>query len=392
MEPTDPTQLPELSREDSLAKIRRRLPNLTLIDSRDAESVTREKSRLVDFAEAFDYDSAGKALKLLSYFKSLSNLLDLEFFTNKLASSAFTIANVEKMVLAGVPFWEEGDEALFADLDDEDEDSHQEADANGFEEGGHRPLKNVLATRVAERMANEKREKMQLLQDLEAVKDRFLVYESIMNKQEMSTSLTRAATFLNDIHQINFYSVLFILQQMQDNYFKEQKGQKEVQFINELIQNLSHQQDLKITYSNGFHVNRAITALDRLDLEAGCYKQEYDSFFKATQPIIDEEALNPSEYNLVAGIYLANSINLITFKKNPAYMGALMARDYTCLDFALTNLSKDVRKYATSNFASVEDTLRNFLKAKSNTEEEDFQSNPAIYSEILQEKKRFLKL
>jgi hypothetical protein len=204
-----------------LAKIRKRLPNLTLIDSRDAESVTREKSRLVDFAEAFDYDSAGKALKLLSYFKSLSNLLDLEFFTNKLASSAFTIANVEKMVLAGVPFWEEGDEALFADLDDEDEDSHQEADANGFEDGGHRPLKNVLATRVAERMANEKREKMQLLQDLEAVKDRFLVYESIMNKQEMSTSLTRAATFLNDIHQINFFSVLFILQQMQDNYLKE---------------------------------------------------------------------------------------------------------------------------------------------------------------------------
>jgi hypothetical protein len=129
-----------------------------------------------------------------------------------------------------------------------------------------------------------------------------------------------------------------------------------------------------------------------LDLEAGCYNQEYDSFFKATQPIIDEEALNPSEYNLVAGIYLANSINLITFKKNPSYMGAIMARDYTCLDFALTNLSKDVRKYATSNFASVEDTLRNFLKAKSNTEEEDFQSNPAIYSEILQEKKRFLKL
>lgn len=62
---------------------------------------------------------------------------------------------------------------------------------------------------------------MQLLQDLEAVKDRFLVYESIMNKQEMSTSLTRAATFLNDIHQINFFSVLFILQQMQDNYLKE---------------------------------------------------------------------------------------------------------------------------------------------------------------------------
>ena len=73
-------------------------------------------------------------------------------------------------------------------------------------------------------------------------------------------------------------------------------------------------------------------------------------------------------------------------------MGALMPRDYGCLDFALTNLSKEVRKYATTNFASVEDTLRNFLRAKSDTAEEDFQSNPAIYSEILQDKKRFLRL
>lgn len=86
---------------------------------------------------------------------------------------------------------------------------------------------------------------------------------------------------------------------------------------------------------------------------------------------------------MVAGIYLANSINLSTFKKNIPYVGALMPRDYSCLDFALTNLSKEVRKYATTNFASVEDTLRNFLKAKSDTIEEEFESNPAIYSEIL---------
>lgn len=220
-----PTQRPELLCGDALARIRQRNQKLTLIESRDAESVTSKRSRLVDFAEAYDYDSAGKALKLLSYFKSLSNLLDLEFFTNKLASSAFTMANVEKMVLAGVPFWEEGDEALFAALNDDDEDEERKTspgdEADRFEDGGHRPLKNILATTVAERIAKEKREKMQLLQDLEAVKDRFLVYESIMNKQEMSTSLPRAATFLNDLHHINFYAVLFILHQMQDNYLKE---------------------------------------------------------------------------------------------------------------------------------------------------------------------------
>ena len=80
---------------------------------------------MVEFAEAFDYSHAGRALSYLSYFKSISNIFDLEFFTNKLASSANTISNVEKMVLSGVPFWEEGDDALFGDM--EEEESEEEA-------------------------------------------------------------------------------------------------------------------------------------------------------------------------------------------------------------------------------------------------------------------------
>ena len=58
-----------------------------------------------------------------------------------------------------------------------------------FDEGGHRPLKNVLASKVAEKIAQEKRTKMQLLQDLESIKDKFLEYDVIMKKQEMSSSL-----------------------------------------------------------------------------------------------------------------------------------------------------------------------------------------------------------
>ena len=46
-----------------------------------------------------------------------------------------------------------------------------------FDEGGHRPLKNVLATKVAEKIAQEKREKMQLQQDLESIKDQFIEIE-----------------------------------------------------------------------------------------------------------------------------------------------------------------------------------------------------------------------
>jgi hypothetical protein len=50
-------------------------------------------------------------------------------------------------------------------------------------------LKNVLASKVAEKIAQEKRTKMQLLQDLESIKDKFLEYDVIMKKQEMSSSL-----------------------------------------------------------------------------------------------------------------------------------------------------------------------------------------------------------
>lgn len=52
------------------------------------------------------------------YFKSISNIYDLEFFTNKLSSSAISICNLEKMVLSGVPFWEEGDDSLFGEVND----------------------------------------------------------------------------------------------------------------------------------------------------------------------------------------------------------------------------------------------------------------------------------
>jgi hypothetical protein len=252
-----------------------------------------------------------------------------------------------------------------------------------FDDGGHRPLKNVLAAKVSEKIAIEKRAKMLLLQDLESVKDRFMEYEIIMKKQEMASSIQRSATFLNEIHNITFYGVLSILYQLQDNYFKDSKGQKEIQFINEVIMGLSHQQDLKVTYLNGFHVNFSVTSLDRTNIDKNCLNPDYDCFFRATQPVIDEEALNPPEFNLVQGIYLANSINNITFKKNIPYMGSYTGRDYTCLDYALTNVSKDTRKYIMSNLNSNDLTLKSYITAKMNLNEKEYQSNPSVYSQIL---------
>ena len=95
--------------------------------------------------------------------------------------------------------------------------------------------------------------------------------------------------------------------------------------------------------------------------------------------MIDEDALNPPEYNLISGIYLTNSKNIVTFKKDLSYVGASTARDYSCLDFAITNLSKDIRRYFMQNINSNESTLQNFIKAYSKLNEIEHSD----YQEIL---------
>ena len=123
------------------------------------------------------------------------NIYDLEFFVNKLVSSAFAIASVEKMVLSGVPFYDDdGDDSAFMDeLENESEEETSQNrmkagarrvrnDTKGFDVGGHNPLKNRLAEIVTEKIAQEKREKMQLVTDLEGIKDKFVSFQSIMTK------------------------------------------------------------------------------------------------------------------------------------------------------------------------------------------------------------------
>ena len=87
--------------------------------------MVKERFRLVEFSEAFDYNESGRLVRYLRYWKQVSNIFDLEFFVNKLGSSAFSIANVEKMVLSGVPFYDEGDDALFGDMDEAESEQEE---------------------------------------------------------------------------------------------------------------------------------------------------------------------------------------------------------------------------------------------------------------------------
>lgn len=107
---------------------------------------------------------------------------------------------------------------------------------------------------------------------------------------------------------------------------------------------------------------------------------DFDSFFKATQPVIDEESLTPPEFNLISGIYLTNSINMVTFKKNLPHMGCQLDRDYSCLDYSLANLGKLIRKYVMQNINSNELTLQSFIESKMKIIEKEYHSNPTVYS------------
>lgn len=44
--------------------------------------------------------------KYLFYFRQMQNLFDLEYFKNKLATRANSIATLEQSVMSGISFWD----------------------------------------------------------------------------------------------------------------------------------------------------------------------------------------------------------------------------------------------------------------------------------------------
>ena len=44
---------------------------------------------------------------------------------------------------------------------------------------------------------------------------------------------------------------------------------------------LTHRDDEKVTYTNGFHVNHAVTSTNRMSLDENPFRPDYDNFFKA---------------------------------------------------------------------------------------------------------------
>jgi len=61
----------------------------------------------------------------------------------------------------------------------------------------------------------------------------------------------------------------------------------------------------------------------------------------ATLPVIDEQGLNPTEFNLIRGMYTPNATHLKSYRRLRPHLGWLPPRDFHYLDTKLLNLTKD---------------------------------------------------
>ena len=121
-------------------------------------------------------------------------------------------------------------------------------------------------------MAEEKRTKATLFQELENVKDKFAELRVAMDKMELNESVEKCALYLNQQAALSYYGIIYSLGVVQDNYHKQMVGNKEVIYINEVFKKLAHIDDLKITYQNGFHVNGAITFTNKINVDENLYR------------------------------------------------------------------------------------------------------------------------
>lgn len=123
--------------------------------------------------------------------------------------------------------------------------------------------------------------------------------------------------------------------------------------LNELLSLFSHTDETKITYNNGFHVNLATTATHRVSLDNHVHRPDYQNFFLATLPVIDESGLNPTEFNLIRGMYTSNSMQLKSYRRLKPYLGYMPPRDFSYLDMKLLNVTRDMRKFIAANVKEI---------------------------------------
>ena len=153
----------------------------------------------------------------------------------------------------------------------------------------------------------------------------------------------------------------------------------------------SHLDDTKVTYTNGYHVNLATTSMKRVSLDESVHRTDYSQFFLAAQPVIDEQGLNPPEFNLVNGMYTTNAVQVKQYRRMRPYLGWMPPRDFHYLDCQLLNMSKELRKnIGATAIQTLEDSV-NFAHTKLNIDERAYLSNNRHQLEVFAEQQLFIK-
>ena len=124
-----------------------------------------------------------------------------------------------------------------------------------------------------------------------------------MLKLGLDTELRTSADFLAHMVDLQFYNTVVAVQMVREGLIKGGQASKEVQSINELMSLFGQTNEHKVTYNNGYHVNQAITNTSKISVDNHVQRPDYNNFFLATQPVMDDNALNPPEFNLVRGIF-----------------------------------------------------------------------------------------
>ena len=93
--------------------MKKRLPQFSIFDAKEAEAQIATYGRLVDFKESFIYKE-NILIQYIFYMRNFQNLFDLEFFSSKLPSTTYSIAGLEQCALSGASFWEDADDGAIS--------------------------------------------------------------------------------------------------------------------------------------------------------------------------------------------------------------------------------------------------------------------------------------
>ena len=77
-----------------------------------------------------------------------------------------------------------------------------------------------------------------------------------------------------------YYNLLLIFMNVSDSNATDGTATKEIIEVKDVLRHLSQRSDEKVTYTNGFHVNQAVTGLEKVYIDENQFSPDYDNFFK----------------------------------------------------------------------------------------------------------------